>query len=149
MEIKVQRLVELPLEQLELLRSASVYEGFTFLMRLIEEWHAGKNRFDQPEELLLGAYAGPALVGACGLNVDPYVLEAGVGRLRHLYVLPAHRRQGVGQRLVNCCLEAAKPHFHLVRLRTDSEYAARFYERLGFREVSCVDACTHVLNLRE
>ena len=32
------------------------------------------------------------LVGVCGLNVDPYLDDPSVGRVRHLYVLVAARR---------------------------------------------------------
>jgi GNAT superfamily N-acetyltransferase len=127
----------------------SLAEGVEFLPRLRYEWDSGKNRFDRPGEILLGAYWGALLVGVCGLNVDPYTTEKEVGRIRHLYVMPNHRRRGIGQQMMGMILGAARRTFRLVRLRTDSKYAARFYERLGFREVSCVDACTHVLNLRE
>ena len=147
MAVIVQRLMELLSVQFEPLSIESVAEGYQFLRRMFDEWQDGNNRFCRPGETLLGAFSASMLVGVCGLNIDPYAREPGIGRLRHLYVLPAIRRQGVGQQLANHCIEAARPHFHLVRLRTVSAYAACFYERLGFRPVSGVDACTHVLQL--
>src|SRR5579875_2809299 len=40
------------------LREESVKQGFTMLTRLASEWEAGTNRFDRPNELLLGAFLG-------------------------------------------------------------------------------------------
>src|SRR5262245_24926432 len=71
-----------------------------FVRRLADEWASGTNRFDRPGEVLFVAWADGRLIGACGLNVDPYTQAPGVGRVRHLYVLTDYRRSGVGRRLV-------------------------------------------------
>lgn len=110
-------------------------EGFGFLLRLRREFLDGGNRFDAPGEALLGCWRGAELVAVGGLNRDPYSAEPRVGRLRHLYVGAAHRRGGVGRVLVAALAEAARPHFDVLRLRTDTEAAARFYEALGFSAV--------------
>jgi GNAT superfamily N-acetyltransferase len=73
--------------------------GSRIVRRLVEEWASGANRFDRPGEVLLGAWLDGQLVGVCGLNVDPYAAQERVGRVRHLYVLSALRRLGVGRRL--------------------------------------------------
>ncbi len=70
-----------------------------------------------------------------GLSRDPYVDAGDVGRLRHLYVLNAYRRRGVASALVDDLLGQARGVFTKVRLRTESEQAARFYSRLGFRSI--------------
>jgi ribosomal protein S18 acetylase RimI-like enzyme len=121
--------------------------GSRIVRRLIEEWASGVNRFDQPGEALLGASVGGRLVGVCGLNRDPYAAEAGVGRVRHLYVLSAFRGLGVGRHLVAEVIEAARGHFDSLRLRTANPAAARLYEALGFRSCSGVAHSTHVMQL--
>ena len=71
----------------------------------------------------------------CGLNVDPYLDDPTVGRIRHLYVLPSFRRSGVGTEVVTACLDLATRNFARVRLRTFDPSAAAFYTAMGFVEV--------------
>lgn len=121
--------------------------GSRIVWRLIEEWASGVNRFDRHGEALLGAWVEGRLVGVCGLNVDPYSAEASVGRVRHLYVLSAFRRLGVGRHLVAAVVEAARGRFDTLRLRTANPAAARLYEALGFRACGEGGHCTHVMEL--
>lgn len=117
-------------------------EGFHFLARLRREFQDGANRFDAPGEALLGCRRGAELIAVGGLNRDPYSPDPRVGRLRHLYVSAAHRRSGVGRMLVDALVEAARPHFGVLRLRTDTRAAAAFYESLGFAPIASPQA-TH------
>jgi GNAT superfamily N-acetyltransferase len=100
-----------------------------------------------PGEALFAAMDDRVVIGLCGLNVDPYAAATTVGRVRHLYVLVARRGGGVGRRLVETVVEAARDRFDALRLRTHNPAAARLYEALGFRPVDVAD-CTHVLVLR-
>jgi GNAT superfamily N-acetyltransferase len=143
----IERLEELPPDGLAELATESERSGFRFVRRLVAEWAAGVNRFDRPGEALFAAVAGGRVVGVCGLNVDPYGAGPRVGRVRRLYVLAAHRRAGVGRRLVAEVVKAARGVFDRLHLRTESPEAAGFYERLGFRPCPGEDACTHVLDL--
>jgi len=79
------------------LLGASLAEGHNLVKRLVDEWNDGTNRFDRPGEIALQARLGTKLVGVGGLNRDPYMDDPGVGRIRHLYVSPHARRQGVGR----------------------------------------------------
>ena len=72
-----------------------------------------------------------------------------MGRVRRLYVLTAFRRSGVGRRLLRAAVAAARGHFRQLRLRTDSETAARFYEALEFQPCVGVPDCTHTIDLAE
>ena len=135
------RPIRLPLEGLDALRRESLEDGFDFVERLATEWDSGVNRFDRPGECLLGAFAGERLVSIAGLNRDPYAQDAQTGRLRHVYVLEAWRRHGIGAALVRRLLEAAQGRFARLRLRT--ERAGPFYLRLGFSPSPDPDA-THV-----
>lgn len=132
------------------LNAAAEAEGFRFLGRCTREWRSGANRFDAAAECWLGAFQ-ETLVGVCGLNRDPYAQAPGVGRLRHLYVLPTHRGCGVGADLVRNCISGASDSgagdaFHAIRPRTDGKAAARLYESAGFRRIVDPDA-SHLMLL--
>jgi len=115
------------------LTADSERDGMRFVRRLADEWVSGANRFHRPGETLFAAHASGAVVGVCGLNVDPYARDPRTGRVRHLYVATAHRGRGLGERLVREVLAAARGRFDVLRLRTTNPAAARLYERLGFR----------------
>ena len=117
---------------MELLRTEAINEGFLFVDRLVRDWRSGSNRFDLPGEQLLGAFTGETLIGVGGLNRDPYLDQAGIGRLRHLYVRECARRHGVASALVRRLLDEASNSFRIVRLRTATGEAAAFYLRHGF-----------------
>ena len=142
----VERLRDLPPGMLSDLVDEAERAGLRFPGRLATEWASGVNRFDRPGEALFAARAGSRVIGMCGLNVDPYTTAPRVGRVRHLYVLEAHRCDGVGRRLVEAVIEAARGSFDRLRLRTNNPAAARLYEALGFSRCSEAD-CTHALDL--
>jgi ribosomal protein S18 acetylase RimI-like enzyme len=144
----IERLAGALTPDLDALLTESEQEGLRLVRRLVDEWTTSSNRFDRPGEALFAARAGERLVGVCGLNVDPYAVQPEVGRLRHLYVLSAYRRLGVGRLLVEAVLEAARGRFGLLRLRTTNPAAARLYESLGFRIGGGPD-CSHTLELKD
>jgi GNAT superfamily N-acetyltransferase len=139
--------VTLPLPGFEALTAEAAAEGFEFLNRLEAEWESGANRFDAPGETLLGVFAGGELVGIGGLNIDPFVGDPAIGRIRRIYVRTAWRSAGLGTQLVNSLLARAQDHFSQVRLRAVSPDAGRLYERLGFQPIDDPHA-SHVLVLR-
>jgi GNAT superfamily N-acetyltransferase len=146
-DARIERLRELPADRVAPLITESEQGGLRFVRRLAEEWATGRNRFDRPGEALFGALTGGHLVGVCGLNVDPYAAAPRVGRVRHLYVLTAHRRLGVGRQLVVTVVAAAHGPFAMLRLSTANPEAARLYEALGFRRQTVDAHCTHVMAL--
>jgi ribosomal protein S18 acetylase RimI-like enzyme len=143
---RIERLDGSPADRLDALVAESEASGLRFVRRLVEEWVSGANRFDRPGEVLFVARTAREVVGVCGLNVDPYAAGQDVGRVRHLYVLSAYRRLGVGRRLVTEVMEAARSRFDGLHLRAENPAAARLYERLGFRRVGAGDS-THVMEL--
>jgi len=144
----IERLSELASGSIDALVAESEQAGYRFMRRLAEEWASGANRFDGAGEAFFAALIGGRVIGVCGLNVDPYTAGRGVGRVRHLYVLSAYRRLGVGRQLVGRVMEAARGRFDILRLSTQNLAAAQLYERVGFRR--CVGAadCTHLMELR-
>jgi hypothetical protein len=83
----IERLSELPSEGFGPLVAESEQAGLRFVRRLAEEWAGGRNRFDRPGGACFAALVDGRMVGVCGLNVDPYAAEPGVGRVRHLTAL--------------------------------------------------------------
>jgi GNAT superfamily N-acetyltransferase len=137
---------ELPLAELESLLAESRAEGHHFVDRLVDDFVEGRNRFDQPGEVLFAVYAAGQLVAVGGLNQDPYLPDEDAGRVRHVYVLPAFRRQGAGRLLMQTIIAAARSsHFRLLTLRTLNPAADLFYRGLGFRTEPGVEQATHHL----
>lgn len=110
-------------------------EGHEFVARTKSQWASGANRFDQKGEAFFVAYGDSSVVGICGLNSDPYLNDSAVGRLRHLYVHPSHRRAGMAEALVTRCLGFAVGRFDRVRLRTSNPAADALYRSMGFTPV--------------
>ena len=131
---------------LEALLAESEQAGSLIVRRLVDDWASGVNRFDRSGEALFAARLEGHLVGVCGLNVDPYSAEAGLGRLRHLYVLSAYRRRGIGRQLVAEVIAAARGRFDRLRLSTRNPEAAQLYERMGFGSTEAAH-CTHVMSV--
>ena len=120
------------LTELEL---AAAVEGHAFVARTRREWDAGVNRFDRPGEVFFIASERGRTIGMCGLNQDPFLDDPTVGRLRHLYVHPDHRRNGIAAELVAGCLASGQSRFERIRLRTSNPDAAALYQSLGFTVV--------------
>src|SRR5882762_6981156 len=147
MTVAVERLPDLQPERLAPLIAESERHGLRFVRRLANEWASGVNRFDRPGEALFVARSSTDVVGVCGLNIDPYAAQPKVGRVRHLYVLSAHRRRGIGEQLVTRIIETARGRFERLRLSTSNPEAARLYERLGFHPRADGAHCTHALEM--
>ncbi len=139
----IQRLTALDSVQIEPVLAASQREGFRFVARLCEEWASGVNRFQQPGEALFGIFVGSDLVGIGGLNRQ----DKATGRLRRFYILPSHRRQGWGRRLLNHILNHAAHHFRCGVLRTDTASADQFYRACGFARAQASGDVTHTIEL--
>ena len=143
----IERISDLAAGQVAALVAESETQGSRFVRRLAEDWASGANRFDRPGEALFVARDEGRIVGVGGLNVDPYAAEPTVGRVRHLYVLTAYRRLGIGRRIVEEIIETARGRFERLHLSTSNPAAARFYERLGFHPRADVAHCTHAMEM--
>lgn len=142
----IRQLSALP-DDILLLESAAVAEGFRFLTRLVTEWESGANRFDRHGEAFFAAFSHGRLLAIGGLTHDPYAGPQ-VGRLRRVYVAPASRGVQVGRVLVQHLVQHASGYFNVVRLSTDTPAAAAFYLRCGFQQIED-DGATHVKVLGE
>jgi len=117
-------------------------EGFRFVTRFADECANGSVQLDAPGEYFYGVFENDDLVALGGVTPDPYVGDASVGRVRHVFVRPEFRARGVGRMLVDRLEARAQNRYTRLRLRTDRAAAAAFYERLGYRAISN-DTATH------
>ncbi|MEN4526725.1 GNAT family N-acetyltransferase [Pantoea agglomerans] len=130
------------------LRSQSMAEGFNMLRRLEDNWLSGQNRFDRPGEKLIGASVDGVIVGVGGLNIDPFTLKNGIGRLRHLYVDSGWRKRQVGSALLSEILKDSGHWFDFINTNAPQS-AFTFYERAGFVALTGIEKVTHHLCLRD
>ena len=147
MEIVIESRSRLSREMfVEMLAEADA-RGHKCVRRLVDEWESGRNRFCRENEALFVARDEDRIIGVCGLNIDPYQPAQTVGRVRHLYVIEAYRRCGIGRQLVERVIEEARGRFTMLRLRTNSPEAAAFYARIGFARADGVENCSHAMTL--
>ena len=89
-----------------------------------------------PNSIIIGAFA-PDLVGTLGLYRDGHIKAAHKVHLWGMHVVPTHRQQGIGARLLDAAIQHAQllPGITTVRLSVSSTSpnAQRLYERAGFR----------------
>jgi hypothetical protein len=81
---EVQRVLDLPVQELAEMLAESETAGFRAIDRLINDWRTGANRFDCPGEALFLAKQENLVIGICGLNRDPYTNSDQIGRIRRL-----------------------------------------------------------------
>lgn len=79
--------------------------------------------------------ARDALVAEAGGTIAGFALLDGV-RLEDMYVVPEHRRRGLGRALVDAAAAVTRERGAAVLRLTAAVEALPFYERLGFREES-------------
>lgn len=139
--------VKFPIAGLELLAQEARAEGHFYIDPLFKEdwvrrWFSGPGegfyvarRQDRENEI----------IAISGLNKGHSPERPNSGVLSRVYVRPAWRRQGVARALVDGILSEAFRYFHQVELQTQSAYAARLYESMGFIPVKAPDV-THVLS---
>lgn len=132
---------------LEPLLRSSLDEGYTFLQRMWDEYQSGLSRFDDSGAALIGVYDTHQLIAIGGIHRDPYLNQPEIGRIQHVYVLPAYRRAGIGQRLVAALIAQARAQFTVLTLRTLTSHGDAFYRSLGFSAEPPYADATHWMRL--
>ena len=138
----IRPLTRADVEQVRALAEESLAEGFRFVARFAAEIESPSFALDDRRQFFLGVFEAGHLVAIGGVTPDPYVDDESIGRVRHVYVAREARRQGEGGRLVTALEQRARGEFTALRLRTDTNAAAAFYEALGYRRTLESDA-TH------
>ncbi len=88
------------------------------------------------DDLVLGAFSGPQLVGVAGFYMQPKPKHRHKGMLWGMYVRPEHRAAGIGRMLVEAIIRHARQRVELLQLFvvSDNTAARRLYASLGFVE---------------
>lgn len=148
-DITIRATTELP-ASFDRLVKISTSEAHEFLARTLREWQGEVNSFSKPGEVFFLAYSGETLIGCGGVNIDPYSSEASLGRIRHVYVAPEYRRQGVASLILDACIKHSLAHFKALRLKANTlnRGSHDFYKKLGFHCTSEDPQETHRLELR-
>lgn len=144
---QVQPIPQLTFETLKPLLDSSIAEGYDFIQKLWDEYQSGVNTFSENGAVLLGVYEGDALVGIGGVHPDPYLGEATIGRIRHVYVMPGHRRGGIGGELVRALIARSSGTFKTFTLRTMTDHGRAFYTAIGFSDAPRYENATHWMTL--
>jgi len=144
MKFKINQITEFNLDFINPLANEAQFEGYGFVQRTIDEWKSGINTFSKDGEILFGIFISNSCIGIGGLNVDPYIDDPSIGRIRHIYISQNYRRKGLATLLLNKIIRLASEHFKLLRLYTENPAASSFYESIGFLGINA-DKVTHVL----
>lgn len=134
--MKLVELNSLP-ENFDILSAEASKDGHHFLEKMKLDWETGKNQFSRNGEVYYGVFEVSnhnEVIAMGGVNIDPYVDDPTVGRLRHIYVAKKYQRTGAGKFLLRALLSHSRKHFNTVRLRTHNTDAVRFYKTFGFEE---------------
>jgi GNAT superfamily N-acetyltransferase len=130
--MRIAEICKLPEDFKQLAAEASA-EGHGFLSKMQAEWISSKNCFDLENEILYEVRSEEGiLIGIGGLNVDPYVSDPEIGRVRHVFIARNFRGAGIGKALVGKIVGYAQGKFGLLRLSTQNPKAVTLYESFGF-----------------
>jgi GNAT superfamily N-acetyltransferase len=130
------------LPQIDTIAAEAQQEGFQFAARWRDAVASMAKKPDSHRQFFLGVFDEETLVALGGVTTDPYIEEDCLGRVRHVYVAAAERRRGFGRRLLAALEQRAQGAYTSLRLRTDTQRAAAFYESLGYSRTDEVGA-TH------
>jgi len=145
--IQIKKVSDLNKYDITTILESSLAEGYRFIQKLIDEYKNGTNRFDKNGEILLIVELENKVIGVGGLNIDPYLNEDQVGRVRHIYIEPKHRGKRIGKQLVKLLVEESRKNFYRLRLFTENPVAEQLYLNVGFKKVEGHYKASHIIEL--
>lgn len=116
-------------------------QGFEEFSREFEKWFAEASTSDwmaAVADVGGGALVGCAFLRSVSKVPNPGARDRAWGYVTNTYVAPTHRGRGVGGRLLEVVIAAAREQGHEFLIVWPSEEALSFYARAGFREVADV-----------
>ena len=123
------------IDELEKLAKDALEDGYKIVRKTIDQWKDGTNRFSDYREVLYGAKKDGNIIAIGGINIDPYLMDEDIGRLRHVYVHRNYRNQGIAKALLEKVLEEKSQYYRVLRLIARNEVAMQLYEEYGFKKV--------------
>jgi predicted GNAT family acetyltransferase len=110
-------------------------DGSRIVSKVIHDYLSEVNPFDNKKEVLYGVFDEQQLVAIGGINIDPYLMDDMIGRIRHLYVNRAYRNKGIATALIDKILEEKESFYNVIRMSTKNEVAMQLFESFGFKKV--------------
>lgn len=128
---------ELP-ESFATLNDCAKIEGYGFLDRLAKNWQGGAYLGDT-DASVFGVFGLGDLVAIGAQTADEYDSSPDHRRLRHFYVHPDARRNGIGRNLAGTLIQEAFQLAPYLHLRATHDLSRAFWDAMGFERVDRPD----------
>jgi GNAT superfamily N-acetyltransferase len=131
--LQIARLSEALPDDLPALQAEAAAEGYRFVEGILEEWDAGRYAGEDERSTLLAVYREGELAAIGAVTPDPYDPAPDLLRIRHVYVRPDARREGVGRALAGALIQQGLALAPRLSLNAADAGASAFWEAMGFR----------------
>lgn len=143
--LQIVRLSEVLPDDLPALQDEAAAEGYRFVEGILEEWDAGRYQAGDERNTLLAVYREGVLAAIGAVTPDPYDPAPDLLRIRHVYVRPANRREGVGRVLASALIQQGLALAPRLSLNAADAGASTFWEAMGFQRDSSGTRRSHLL----
>lgn len=143
--LQIVRVGEALPDDLPALQDEAAAEGYRFVEGILEEWGAGRYQTGDERNTLLAVYREGVLAAIGAVTPDPYDPAPDLLRIRHVYVRPANRREGVGRLLASALIQQGLALAPRLSLNAADAGASAFWETMGFRPDAGGTRRTHLL----
>lgn len=143
--LQIVRVGEALPDDLPALQDEAAAEGYRFVEGILEEWDAGRYAGEDERNTLLTVYREGVLAAIGAVTPDPYDPAPDLLRIRHVYVRPANRREGVGRVLAGALIQQGLALAPRLSLNAADAGASAFWEAMGFRADRSGTRRTHLL----
>lgn len=143
--LQIVRLSETLPDDLPALQDEAAAEGYRFVEGILEEWGAGRYAGEDERNTLLAVYREGVLAAIGAVTTDPYDPAPDLLRIRHVYVRPGNRREGVGRILASALIQQGLALAPRLSLNAADAGASVFWEAMGFRPDSSGTRRSHLL----
>lgn len=141
----VRIVTELP-ESFAALNAAAKSEGYDFLDRLARNWRGGAYLGDA-DASVFGVFGFEDLIAIGAQTADEHDPSPDHRRLRHFYVHPVSRRNGIGRTLAGALIQEAFQLAPYLHLRATHDLSRAFWDAMGFERVDRADRSHRLVRL--
>jgi GNAT superfamily N-acetyltransferase len=143
--LQIARVGEALPDDLPALQDEAAAEGYRFVEGILEEWDAGRYASADERNTLLAVYREGVLAAIGAVTPDPYDPAPDLLRIRHVYVRPGNRREGVGRVLAGALIQQGFALASRLSLNAADAGASAFWEAMGFRPIADGFRRSHLL----